>query len=235
MERIELNAAEARVLGCLIEKQKTTPETYPLTLNALRLACCQKSNREPVVTMSESDVLQAVDGLIARQLAEEVTPGGSRVPKYRHRLHQLMPLPADRVAILAELLLRGPQTPGQLRSRASRMHPLESLQAVQDALEELAAHPEQTLVMKLPVPPGRKEAQYAQLLTDEPDLEAESVRAAPQGQQEERLEALEAEVASLREELSRLRAEFERARAPAEGMGVTKPPPGIQPTDTPAG
>jgi uncharacterized protein len=223
MGLVQLTPAEARVLGCLIEKQLTTPEAYPLTLNSLRLACCQKSNRDPVVDMEEKDVLRAVDGLLVKKLACLTTPAGSRVPKYQHRLQDTLPLTPTGVAILTELLLRGPQTIGELRNRASRMHPLASLEEVEATLTSMMTHECGALVAKLPLQPGRKEPRHAHLLAGEPQIPAEStpsVRPEPARvelqAEDERVARLEAEVRALRAEVDALRTALDAFKAKFE-------------------
>ncbi len=208
-----LTDAEARVLGCLIEKELTTPDAYPLTLNALRNACCQKSNRDPVVQMEERDVLRAIDGLIDKKLASIFHSAGGRVPKYKHRMEGTLFLDEATNAILAELMLRGPQTAGELRSRASRMHAFDSIQQVEAVLAPLLEEPE-AMVTKLAVQPGRKEPRFAQLLCgaveieDLPPPKTEKLRMEMHAE-DERLEKLETDVQALRRELEELRASFQ--------------------------
>ncbi len=154
---IELDAVEARVLGCLIEKEITTPEYYPLTLNALINACNQKSNRDPVVTYEEDDVAEALDRLRHKQLVMTLTGGGNRVPKYGHRLQERLNLGRREVALLCELLVRGPQTVGELRDRAGRMHRFTDSDEVERCLRALSERAEQPFVRVLPKLPGTKE------------------------------------------------------------------------------
>lgn len=209
---ITLNDIEVRVLGCLIEKEMTTPEYYPLSLNALTNACNQKSNREPVLSLEETEVVRALDSLRFKGLAMQAGDGG-RVPKYRHALAGKLFLEPSELAILGELLLRGPQTVGELRGRAERMHPFPSLEDVETILQELQEK-EKPLVVKLPRQPGRKEHRYAHLLAGEPQLAAEESAAAPEAArlqvmaENERIAALEQEVAALREELAALKREM---------------------------
>lgn len=206
-----LNAIELRVLGALIEKELTTPEYYPLSLNALTNACNQKSNRDPVMALDETDVVRALDGLRFKGLALQSADGG-RVPKYAQSAAAKLHLDPAEVAILCELLLRGPQTLGELRTRCERMHPFADLAAVETVLDELAER-EPPLVARLPRQPGRKEHRYAQLLGGTPELPAEA--AAPEEgatrqvrAENERLTALEEEVGTLRSELDALRDEL---------------------------
>jgi uncharacterized protein YceH (UPF0502 family) len=214
-----LNDPEVRVLGALIEKELTTPEYYPLSLNALTNACNQKSNRDPVMSLDEAEVVRALDGLRFKQLAL-VSAEGGRVPKYRHALVEKLRLEPGELAVLAELLLRGPQTVGELRTRGERMHPFADLAAVEEVLEELM---ERTppLVAKLARQPGRKESRFAQLFAGEPEVAAEET-AAPEAArlrvqaENERLAALEAEVAALRAEVGELHRLVEEFKAQFE-------------------
>ncbi|HEY6009114.1 MAG TPA: YceH family protein [Geobacteraceae bacterium] len=215
-----LNDTQVRVLGCLIEKELTTPEYYPLSLNALTNACNQKSNRDPVMSLDEAEVVRALDGLRFKQLAL-VSAEGGRVPKYRHALMEKLRLEPAELAVLAELLLRGPQTVGELRTRGERMHAFVDLAAVEAVLEELM---ERTppLIAKLPRQPGRKESRFAQLFGGEPELAAEEAGAPPEAArlrvvaENERLAALEAEVAGLRTEVAELRGLVEEFKAQFE-------------------
>jgi uncharacterized protein len=220
--KIELTPEEARVIGSLIEKQITTPDQYPLSLNALLAACNQKSNREPVMSLAEPAVQTLLDRLAARHLVVERAGFGSRVPKYQHRLCNTeagsLKLSAQELAILTELLLRGPQTPGELRSRASRMAPFGDVSEVEAALEALAAQGEgpaarPALVVRLAREPGRREARHAHLLSG--PVAAAAVTAEEAGEagparalepQEERISRLEEEVRALRAELTALKA-----------------------------
>ncbi|UFS72156.1 DUF480 domain-containing protein [Geomonas sp. RF6] len=199
-----LNDIEVRVLGALVEKELTTPEYYPLSLNALTNACNQKSNRDPVMSLEESDVVHALDSLRFKQLALLSGEGG-RVAKYRHALVEKYRFsPAD-LALLCELLLRGPQTAGELRTRGERMHSFPDVSSVEQTLEELM---ERTppCVTKLPRQPGRKEPRYCHLFAGEPDLSAEARPSEGRGggAENERIAALEQEVADLRQELAEL-------------------------------
>jgi uncharacterized protein len=208
METI-LNDAEVRVLGCLVEKELTTPEYYPLSLNALTSACNQKSNRDPVLNLGESEVVRSLDSLRFKQLALQSAEGG-RVPKYRHALMEKLRLSPAELSVLAELLLRGPQTVGELRTRAERMHAFPDLAAVEVVLEELLARTP-SLVTKLPRQPGRKESRYAHLFSGEPELALEDLAPPPEAArlrvmaEDERLARLEEEVAGLRLEVAELR------------------------------
>jgi uncharacterized protein len=158
---LALSSQEVRVLGCLLEKQRTTPEMYPLTLNALRLACNQSTNRDPVVEYDEGDLREALHRLERRGYARLASGRGSRAPKYRHLLAETLPMSEDEQAIACVLLLRGPQTPGELKQRVERMHPFAGLDAVHDTLQRLI---ERGLAARLERRPGQKEVRYAQLL-----------------------------------------------------------------------
>jgi uncharacterized protein YceH (UPF0502 family) len=202
---IHLGPAEARVLGSLVEKEITTPEYYPLSLNALVNACNQKSNRDPVVAFDEETVLQAIDSLRSQQLVTIITGAGSRVPKYAHRFAEKLNLGRRELAILCELLLRGPQTLGELRGRTERLHRFDDTEEVEALLDRM---PE--LVTKLPRRPGEKEARFAHLLSGPVDAAhalEEPAMAAP-APRTDRLAALEEEVASLRGEIEGLKREF---------------------------
>ncbi len=213
---IVLNQIEARVLGCLIEKELTTPEYYPLSLNALTNACNQKSNRDPVMALEEGEVVRALDGLRFKQLAL-VSGDGGRVPKYRHILAEKMQLVAPEMALVCELLLRGPQTVGELRTRAERMHPFADLAAVEEILQELMER-EQPLIARLARQAGRKEARYAQLFCGEPDGSLLECAPAPEAArlrvmaENERISQMETELAALRGEVAALRQMMEEFR-----------------------
>lgn len=211
---VELTAHEARVIGCLIEKQVATPDQYPLSLNALTNACNQKSNRDPVLALDEREVQSVVDGLMKRQLVLEKSGFGSRVPKYQHlfcntQFGSLKFSPSG-TAILCELLLRGPQTPGELRTHAARLAPLKDVGEVELELEELMTRPDGPFVARLPREPGRRESRYMHLFSGEAPP-AEESRAVGPGQPAgvdphslvERVAALEAQVAELRRMVGR--------------------------------
>lgn len=203
----QLDDIEVRVLGCLVEKDLATPEYYPLTLNALTNACNQKSNRAPVMALEETDVVHALDSLRCKQLALQ-SAEGVRVAKYCHNLDGLLNLDPEEMAIIAELLLRGPQTVGELRNRAERMCTIGNLQAAEELLHNLMDRDE-PLVVRLPRQPGRKENRFTHLLAGSP--EAGEVEAVPTEHvrlkldaENDRIERLEAEVAELRDELASL-------------------------------
>lgn len=212
-----LTPLEARILGCLMEKSIVTPDVYPLTLNALVHACNQKSNRHPFMQATESDVLAALDELrYVHRLAILSDTAGSRVPKYRHALGNRVVLNERLTALLCELLLRGPQTVGELRTRAARLAPMPDLETLENDLEEMAGG-EPPIVVKLPREPGRREARYQHLLCGMPDLTdiarmpEEPARPTPSAR-EERLAALENAVADLQSELAALRESFDLFR-----------------------
>jgi uncharacterized protein YceH (UPF0502 family) len=209
-----LNPAETRVLGSLIEKAVTTPDYYPLSLGALTNACNQLSNRDPVVAFDEKDVVRALDSLRDKNLAALFHAAESRVPKYKHAFTDLFLLTPAEVGLLCVLMLRGPQTLAELRTRTERFQPFESLAEAEEALQALAARQPQPLVAKLPRQPGTKEPRYAQLLSGPAEFAAAT--AAPSAEpatlavraENERFEQLTTELAALRRELSELRQQF---------------------------
>lgn len=208
--REELTALEARVIACLVEKEISTPDQYPLSLNALTAACNQKSNRDPVLELSHAEVQAAVDSLMKKHLVTDRSGGvGGRVTRYRHRFcntqFSTLQLSPRELAITCELLLRGPQTPGELRSRASRLAPLRDVSEVEAALEALAAR-EEPLVAQLPREPGRRESRWMQLFTGETPPVVEEAAAGPRLRPgDERIASLEALVDELRAEVAALR------------------------------
>ena len=216
---VALDFVEARVLGCLIEKEATTPDAYPLSLNALVNACNQKNNRAPVTELGEREVEGAVDRLRGKRLVTAFSGANARAIKYKHRFGERFPVEPLAQAMLAELMLRGPQTTAGLRGNCERMAAVPDLAGCEALLAHLAERPE-SLVRKLPRQTGQKEARWVQLLTGEPSAEdltgaagAESVREPLKvavamtlpPEAESRLAALEAEVAALKTELVRLR------------------------------
>jgi len=207
-----LNDAETRALGALVEKQVTTPEYYPLTLNALVQACNQKNNSNPVVTYSEETVSDALESLRAKNLVYLFYGSTSRVPKYKHMMPEVFELNPQELALLCVLMLRGHQTVGELRTRSDRLYNFSSLQEVEESLNSLAAKEPDGLVLKLPRQPGQKETRYAHLLSGEIDLshfsEAEQTEATEQHPRRDRILALEQEVESLRAEIETIRQEF---------------------------
>lgn len=211
---VELTPNEARVIGCLIEKEITTPEQYPLSLNALTNACNQKSNRAPVLDLDETTVQESLDGLNKKYLVSEETGYGSRIAKYRHRFcnteYGTLKFTPQELGILCELLLRGPQTPGELRSRASRLCPLKDVSEVETTLITLAQREDGPFVVCLPRESGKRESRYAHLFSGEVDGDVSSgsentdvLEPAQRTQIEQRVVQLEADVAELKALLSR--------------------------------
>ena len=210
---MDLDPIEVRVLGCLIEKQRTTPDAYPLSLNALRLACNQTTNRDPVVSYDEEMIRGALHRLARRRYTRLASGHSSRAAKYRHLLEETLGLDRAELAVLAVLLLRGPQTPGELKQRTERMQGFADLAEVHDVLTRLI---DRGLVAQLARRPGQKEDRFRHRLSDdlEPD-EAETPAAAPAEvvvppppRRDERLDRLEREVAELRQQLQALREEL---------------------------
>jgi uncharacterized protein YceH (UPF0502 family) len=212
---IVLNNVEARVLGALIEKDITTPDYYPLSLNALVNACNQKNNREPVMSLDENAVRDALRGLQEFNLAGPARGADSRVTKYEHRLQEVFNLLRGETAVLCVLLLRGPQTPGELRGRTERMHQFEDLDAVQASLQKLMQR-EPPLAAVLPRQPGTKESRYAHLLSGEIDGAELVARSAPPEvharDSDDKVARLEEQVATLQREVSELKDLFEGFR-----------------------
>lgn len=215
---IRLTPLEARVIGCLIEKAITTPDQYPLSLNALTNACNQKSNRDPVMELDERTVQETIDGLAKKHLVIERSGFGSRVPKYQHRFCNTgfgtLEFTPVETAIVCELLVRGPQTPGELRSRTPRMAETNDVSEIETALENLAARPDGPFVVRLPREAGRRDSRYAHWFSGDIDVEALAA-AAPAAvttsesrspTSAERIERLELVVEELRRELEALKA-----------------------------
>jgi uncharacterized protein YceH (UPF0502 family) len=195
---VDLSAVELRVLGCLIEKQRTTPDVYPLSLNSLRAACNQSTNRDPVVSYDEPAIRAALNELSRRGWVRLASGPGSRAAKYRHLLNDALGLSDAEISLLAVLMLRGPQTPGELKQRSDRLHPVASLEEVDRTVSELI---ERELVQRLPRRPGQKEERYAHTLGEDAEHGED---AAPPAHPlagpglEERVARLEAEVRQLR-------------------------------------
>jgi uncharacterized protein YceH (UPF0502 family) len=209
---IHLTPVEARVLGSLLEKEATTPDYYPLSLNALVAACNQKSNRDPVMSLGETQVLEALDGLIAKRLARDKTTSGSRVTKYVHRLSGTLGLTREfsreELAVLCVLMLRGAQTVGEIRGRSGRLCQFENLGQVEHTLSGLMSRQDGPYVTRLARQPGRKEARYAHLLCGDVDsAPAEAAVAAPRALagDDERIAALERGFDELRTELEAIK------------------------------
>jgi hypothetical protein len=200
---VDADPVELRVLGCLIEKQRTTPDVYPLSLNALRLACNQTTNRDPVVEYDEPTIRAALERLGRKGWTRLASGAGSRAIKYRHLLDEVLRLADAELALLTALMLRGPQTPGELKQRSERLHRFAAFEDVQAALDALV---ERGLAARLGRRPGQKEERYAQLLGGE-TVPEEAVPARPAASSlEERVARLEDEVVSLRAALDELRA-----------------------------
>lgn len=222
MDFAPLSAVEVRVLGALVEKAVTTPDYYPLTLNALTTACNQLTNRDPVVAYDENTVVRAIETLREKRLATLFSGAESRVAKYKHTLTDALLLTPAEVALLTVLMLRGPQTVGELRTRAERLFRFDSLPEVEEALNALSARQPQPLVARLPRQPGTKESRYAQLLSGpvaavpsisetekSPSSDSPSASAvSPTSTGIERIEKLEAEVTALRDEIAGLRQQL---------------------------
>ena len=207
---MEPDAVELRVVGCLVEKQRTTPDAYPLSLNALRLACNQSTNREPVVDYDEATVSEALRRLALRGWTRLASGAGSRARKYRHLLPEALGVEDGELALLAVLMLRGPQTPGELKQRSERLHSFAGLAAVQETLEQLV---ERELVVRHPRQPGQKEERYEQVLGGEAEetpaatepAAAATSESSPAPSEDDRLDRLERELADLRSQVSSLR------------------------------
>ena len=207
---IVLTDVEARVLGALVEKDITTPDYYPLSLNALVNACNQKNNRDPVKNLDENQVREALSGLEAMGLAGPASTADSRVTKYEHHLQDVFNFSRGETAVISVLLLRGPQTLGELRGRTERLHRFEDLEAVQAALQHLMRR-EPPLAVMLPRQPGTKESRFAHLLSGEVDVAepaGPSVVPSVASEEKERIARLEEQVASLQCEISDLKALF---------------------------
>ncbi|MGG5837542.1 YceH family protein [Huaxiibacter chinensis] len=209
----QLTATEARVVGCLLEKQVTTPEQYPLSVNAVTMACNQKTNREPVMNLSEHEVQDQLDALVKRHYLRTVSGFGNRVTKYEQRFCNSefgdLKLNSAEVAVITTLLLRGPQTPGELRSRASRMHEFSDVQDVERTLETLAAREDGPFVLRLAREPGKRESRYMHLFSGDVETLINVVEAVSPVEDESltaRVEALETEVAELKQRLDSLLA-----------------------------
>ncbi|PJD41560.1 DUF480 domain-containing protein [Enterobacter kobei] len=211
--KYQLNGTEARVIGCLLEKQVTTPEQYPLSVNAVTMACNQKTNREPVMNLSEHDVQDVLDALVKRHYLRTVSGFGNRVTKYEQRFCNSefgdLKLSSAEVAVITTLLLRGAQTPGELRTRASRMHEFSDMQEVEQTLEGLAAREDGTYLVRLAREPGKRESRYMHLFCGDVDISVKSpVTDITAGDDDlvARVEALEGEVAGLKQRLDALLA-----------------------------
>ena len=209
----ELTDVETRVLGSLVEKQVTTPEYYPLTLNALTLACNQKNNRSPVTSHSEDEVAQALETLREKNLTYVFYGSTSRVPKYKHVMTEVLHLSAAELAVMCVLLLRGPQTSGELTTRGFRLHEFSGLEEVDAVLNALISREPDPLVIRLPRQPGQKEARFAHLLSGEVAVETQvperAASSSPRATSSDRISKLESEVETLKTEFEKLRQQFE--------------------------
>ena len=218
--RYELDKIEERVLGSLIEKSITTPDYYPLTLHALTAACNQKSNRDPVLELDEKSVVRALDSLREKELTRVVSGADIRVPKYYHRFDEHEELSPQQVAILCELMLRGPQTVGELRGRASRMFEFSDLESVEAVLGELMERAAGQAAQQLARQPGRKESRYTHLFAGIPETDAVSDTQGPDPEparlavqtENERLARLESDFQQLRSEVAQLRTQLDTFR-----------------------
>jgi len=208
---VTLNAVEVRVAGALIEKDLTTPDVYPLTLNSLLQACNQLSNREPVVAFDEAMVREAVDSLREKRLMRVVSGAEHRVLKYKHVFPEALQVTPPELALLCVLMLRGPQTLGELRGRTGRLHPFTDLAEVETTLQGLMARTQPPLVRHLPRQLGQKEARYVHLLMGAEAME-EPAPGLREPSENERIARLEAACISLREEISELRRQFDEFR-----------------------
>ena len=206
-----LNAIETRVLGSLVEKQVTTPEYYPLTLNSLTAACNQKNNRNPVTSYSENEVAHALETLREKNLTYVYHGSTSRVPKYKHVMPEVMHLNTAELALMCVLMLRGPQTIGELRGNSARLYEFSGLEEVDATINSLITHDPEPLAVRLPRQAGQKEARFAHLLSGEVPIEEQGSEVAPLKSRgrEDRVTALETEIETLKTEISQLREQFE--------------------------
>lgn len=202
-----LSDVEVRILGCLIEKETTTPDYYPLTLNSLVNACNQKSNRSPVVSYEETSVVRGLDSLQDKGLSEKIYKADSRVPKYGHLFMKKLNLSRGETAVLCVLMLRGPQTTGEIRGRSERIHKFNDLGEVEKILDELM-NKEHPMTIKLPRQAGRKESRYMHLLSGEPDM-TESPASLPEEPAARQVRSENERIIKLEDELENLRKEFE--------------------------
>lgn len=211
-----LTPVEARIVAVLAEKQATVPDTYPLSLNALTAGCNQKTARDPVMALSEADVLAALDELKALSLVLEVS--GSRVTRYEHNLGRVLGVPSQSVALLATLMLRGPQTAAELRTHSERLHRFADVSSVEGFLDELATREPQR-VLRLPRAPGAREARWAHLVCGPVDVTAQPAVSADETLRDDIIAQLRAEQAALREEVAQLRQTVDEM---AEALGLSK-------------
>jgi uncharacterized protein YceH (UPF0502 family) len=211
-----LNDVEIRVLGSLVEKQLTTPEYYPLTLHALTVACNQKNNRNPVTAYDENTVAHALETLREKSLSYVFHGSSSRVPKYKHVMPEVMHLSPPELAVMGALMLRGPQTVGELRGSASRFYEFSGLEEVETTLNALISKEPDALVVRLPRQPGQKDARYVHLLSGPPspeflaEMEVHSKTSPARHGESDKIEKLEQEIAGLKEEFRILQQQFEQ-------------------------
>lgn len=216
---IDLSAVEARVVGALMEKERATPQNYPLSLNAVTNACNQKSNRHPVMALEESTVFRALEQLMPKGIVQRLVSDDARVPKYRQTFTEKAELDEAEAAAVCVLLLRGPQTPGEIRGRTERLHKFADLDAVNATIGRLASREPEAYVVQLPRQPGTKESRYAHLFSGEVEVEVEEVAepaAIAVKAENERMDELEGEVRALREEVEGLRRQLEAFRVQFE-------------------
>ncbi|MDT3250041.1 YceH family protein [Serratia sp. root2] len=208
--KYELSAKEARVIGCLLEKQVTTPDQYPLSLNGITLACNQKTNREPVMDLTESEVQQVLDLLLKKHFLRTLSGFGNRVVKYEHRFCNSefgqLKLSAAELAVIATLLLRGAQTPGELRTRTNRMHEFSDVSEVELVLQQLSVREDGPFVVRLAREPGKRESRFMHLFSGPIDEAAAEAVATGDAELSERVSVLENEVAELKQQLQALLA-----------------------------
>jgi len=221
---IHLAPCEARVIGCLLEKQRTTPEQYPLSLNALTNACNQKSNRDPVLDLDEATVQNTIDVLMKKHFVTEKSGFGSRVAKYQHRFCNTefgtLKFSGQEIGILCVLLLRGPQTPGELRTRTERLCKFHDVGEVESTLERLMQRDDGPFVAKLPREPGKRESRFVQLFSDQPEMQQAVAPAAATPVEADadagRVEQLEQALISLQEEVASLKERLDRISPPED-------------------
>ncbi|WP_455871695.1 YceH family protein [Serratia proteamaculans] len=208
--KYELSTKEARVIGCLLEKQVTTPDQYPLSLNGIQLACNQKTNREPVMELTESEVQQILDLLLKKHFLRTLSGFGNRVVKYEHRFCNSefgqLKLSAAELAVIATLLLRGAQTPGELRTRTNRMHEFNDVTEVEQVLANLSAREDGPFVVRLAREPGKRESRFMHLFSGQIDEAPAEALPANDAELNDRVSALENEVAQLKQQLQALLA-----------------------------
>jgi uncharacterized protein YceH (UPF0502 family) len=210
-----LTDVETRVLASLVEKQATTPEYYPLTLHALTVACNQKNNRNPVTSFSEEQIAQAIESLREKNLTYVYYGSTSRVPKYKHVMTEVMHLSIQEMALMCALMLRGPQTPGELRSNASRLYGFSGLEEIEATLNALITRDSEPLVVRLPRQPGQKEVRFAHLLNGEVAVEETADPSLPRrsvAPQSDRVAKLEEEITTLKGRMDELQRQFEEFR-----------------------